>query len=76
MIEGWNLATTNKPAFHTGDSDELGTCMLDGENQTGVVDTDNCDNTYQNTPDQYLNEGCTVDDYDAPYGTSDGGVCK
>ncbi|KAH7148587.1 concanavalin A-like lectin/glucanase domain-containing protein, partial [Dactylonectria macrodidyma] len=74
LIEGWNLATNNKPAFHTGDSDEFGTCMLDGENQSATVDTDNCDNTYQNTPDQYLNEGCTADDYDAPYGNSDGGV--
>ncbi|KPM36305.1 hypothetical protein AK830_g10274 [Neonectria ditissima] len=74
LIEGWNLASNNKPAFHTGDSDELGTCKIDGEGQTAVVDTDNCDNTYQNTPDQYLNEGCTVDDYDAPYGNSEGGV--
>ncbi|KAK7415387.1 hypothetical protein QQX98_005926 [Neonectria punicea] len=74
LIEGWNLASNNKPAFHTGDSDELGSCKIDGEGQSALVDTDNCDNTYQNTPDQYLNEGCTVDDYDAPYGNSDGGV--
>lgn len=75
IIEGWNLQTTNAPAFHTGDSDEFGTCKLDGSGQTATVDTPNCDNTYSDD-DQSLNQGCTGDDTAAPYGLSEGGVCK
>ncbi|CAM1500703.1 Fc.00g098650.m01.CDS01 [Cosmosporella sp. VM-42] len=64
----------NKPALRTGNSEELGTCKLDGEGQTSPVGTDNCDNSFENAPLQLANQGCSASDHNGPYGNTDGGV--
>uniref|UniRef100_A0A8H7NEI5 GH16 domain-containing protein n=1 Tax=Bionectria ochroleuca TaxID=29856 RepID=A0A8H7NEI5_BIOOC len=74
IYEGWNDATFNGPALHTGNSAKYGQCKISNDGQTGVVKTDNCDNTYSNEPLQYQNQGCAVNDYAAPYGAANGGV--
>ncbi|KAI5462403.1 concanavalin A-like lectin/glucanase domain-containing protein [Mariannaea sp. PMI_226] len=73
IIEGWNLQTTNAPAFHVGSSSKFGQCKLDGADQISTVKTGNCDNTFSDDT-QFTNQGCTGYDTTSPYGSSEGGV--
>ncbi|KAI6780209.1 uncharacterized protein J7T54_002988 [Emericellopsis cladophorae] len=74
LYEQWNDATKSGPVFHVGDSSKYGQCILDGEDQTAEVVTDNCDNTFSNEPHQYLNQGCITKDAAAPWANPNGGV--
>ncbi|KAK5987219.1 putative endo-1,3(4)-beta-glucanase [Cladobotryum mycophilum] len=74
LYEGWNDYIHNAPALHVGNSTQFGACRLDGANQTSPVQTSNCDNTYQNPPQQYLNQGCTAAEYNSPWASSSGGT--
>ena len=77
IYEHWNQETHNQPAFHTGNSTELGNCILDGERQTAPVATaNNCDNGYENPPAQSKGQGCSASDVNGAWADNDGGVCK
>jgi hypothetical protein len=72
MIEQWNLATSNYPTFHTGLSEQVGSCILaDGLDGLASVVTPDCDNS---SPTQGANKGCSFADPSAPVGRDDGGV--
>ncbi|EHK26304.1 glycoside hydrolase family 16 protein, partial [Trichoderma virens Gv29-8] len=74
VYEGWNNIVQNQPAFHVGDSKTFGQCLLQGAGQTAPVATGNCDNTFQNPPNQYLNQGCTANDAKGPWASASGGT--
>jgi hypothetical protein len=76
MLEGWNTNAYNKPAFHMADSGTYGSCKIENVGQSASVATANCDNTFQNPPTQWLNQGCVGNDVNGPWANSDGGVCK
>jgi hypothetical protein len=75
MYEGWNEATENQPALHAGSAATYGACTLDGANQTSPVSTSNCDNTFEDVPRQYRNQGCAARE-DGPWASPNGGTCE
>jgi hypothetical protein len=76
FYEEWNDSVFNQPAIHTGNSAEHGNCILDGEGQTSSVSTSNCDNTFENPPLQWQNQGCVSRDTAGPWATRTGGICR
>lgn len=79
IYNGLNNAPLNQPGFHTGDSDTLGTCVLDGIGQAAPVLSADCDDNHSSQKGgslQALNQGCTAAEYDGPWANKDGGVCE
>lgn len=76
IYEHWNLEANNQPALHTGNASDYGACFVDNEHVTGQVLTSNCDNTFTDGQTQFTNQGCSANANSAPYGSSNGGICK
>lgn len=74
-FEGWNDASYGKQTFHTGSSAIYGECTLDQDIQTDVIESDTCDNTYSDLC-QTQNQGCASNDFDGPWASPEGGICK
>ncbi|KAJ3495791.1 hypothetical protein NLG97_g3139 [Lecanicillium saksenae] len=67
IYENWNLATENHPAFHTGDTNDVGRCIISSAGITGQLVR----------PDCALDEtksGCSVADTRGPWAAEKGGV--
>lgn len=71
IVENWNDLSFNRNTAHVDDPKVIGDCTIVASDMSATAKSSNC---YDHASGQYDYQGCSADQYGAPFGSSDGGV--
>ena len=74
IFETYNMQG-NSMVLHVDKEATVGSCKLVPGEMTGTITTPNCDNYFQNPPQQYTGQGCGVAETTNTFYNPAGAVC-